>query len=386
MPDRRDGSRALPGADHWVEAHLGRERDPLVDGIDRPAGHPGRDQLAEPVGRRTAGQSLDQHRPQQVAVSRAVLVVRESRVRCQVRDPEHLAQLAELPVVACGHDEVAVAGGQRLVGVQARMGVAHPERDHPSSRVRAGLVDHPGHRGGQQAGLDVLTLAGSGAVVQRRQDADRGMQAGDDIEDRDTGPERWAVRIAGQAHQARHRLHHQVVTRQVPAATRAEAADRGVHDAGVAGPDRLVVEPEPGQAAGLEVLHQHVGPAGKLPRGGQITGVIEVQGHGPLVPVDRQVIRRHPGAGGRRRPAPGVVSSRALHLDHVRAEVGEQHRAVGAGQHPGEIGDQQPGQRARTGCGLTHRQRCTLLSAGRTLVRIPASVGPVRSRVNTRAP
>ena len=38
---------------------------------------------------------------------------------------------------------------------------------------------------------------------------------------------------------------------------------------------------------------------------------------------------------------------RALDLDHLGAEVGEQHGGVGAGEDPGEVGDQQAGQRAR---------------------------------------
>ena len=37
-----------------------------------------------------------------------------------------------------------------------------------------------------------------------------------------------------------------------------------------------------------------------------------------------------------------------------RAQVGEQHRAVRAGQDPGEVGHQQPGQRAGTRVFLSH--------------------------------
>ncbi len=41
-----------------------------------------------------------------------------------------------------------------------------------------------------------------------------------------------------------------------------------------------------------------------------------------------------------------VALDRPLDLDHARAQVREQARAVGAGQHAGEIEDQQVGQRA----------------------------------------
>ena len=40
------------------------------------------------------------------------------------------------------------------------------------------------------------------------------------------------------------------------------------------------------------------------------------------------------------------VAARRLDLDHVGAEVGEQHGAVGAGQHLGEVDHPQPAQRA----------------------------------------
>ena len=100
-----------------------------------------------------------------VAVGGAVLVAREPRVVGQLGQAEHLAQLAELAVVAGGDDQVAVGAGQRLVGEQARVAVAHPERDDAAGDERAGLVDQPGQRRGQQVDLDVLAAAG---VVARR--------------------------------------------------------------------------------------------------------------------------------------------------------------------------------------------------------------------------
>ncbi len=62
------------------------------------------------------------------------------------------------------------------------MRVAHAERDHPARGVGAGLIDHAGQGGSHQAGLNVLTCPGAGAVVERGEDADRGMQASDHVE------------------------------------------------------------------------------------------------------------------------------------------------------------------------------------------------------------
>ena len=47
---------------------------------------------------------------------------------------------------------------------------------------------------------------------------------------------------------------------------------------------------------------------------------------------------------------PGVVAGGALDLDDVGAEVGEHHRRVRAGEHPGEVGHPDAGQRA--GCSV----------------------------------
>jgi len=252
----------------------------------------------------------------------------------EVRRAEGLAQLAELGVVADRDDQVAVAGGERLVGVHAGVGVAHPERDHPARGVRAGLVHHPGQGGGHQVRLHELALAGRGPVVERGEDGDGGMQARDHVEHRDARAVRRPVGRPGHAHKPGHGLHHEVVTGQVLAASGAESADRGVHDPRVHRAHRVVVQPVLGQPARLEVLHEHVGPPGQFPRRGQIALVAQVEPDRALVPVDGQVVGGQTVFGHRRRPAPGVVALRALHLDHVGAEVTEQHRAIRPGQHP----------------------------------------------------
>ena len=77
-----------------------------------------------------------------------------------------------------------------------------------------------------------------------------------------------------------------------------------------------------------------------------VVRVLEVEGDRALVAVDAQVVGRD-AVADRRLPGAGVVAARALDLDHLGAEVGQQHRGVGAGQDPGEVGDQQPGQRSR---------------------------------------
>ncbi len=71
-----------------------------------------------------------------------------------------------------------------------------------------------------------------------------------------------------------------------------------------------------------------------------------------LPAVDAEVVRRDAVALGRRPGAGLVAARRALDLDHLGAQVGEQHRGVGAGQHPGEVGDQQAVERSGHGADL----------------------------------
>jgi hypothetical protein len=343
VPHNRPGAVAGSRGHDRVEPELLRECDPFVHRVDRAARHPDPVEAVEPLARGPRGQLLGQQRPQELAVGGAPRVVLEPRVVGQFGRPDRLAQLAELPVVPGRDDQVAVGGGKRLVGEQARVGVAHPERDRPGRRVGAGLVDHAGHGRSQQRGVQVLALTGRVAVVERGQHRDRGVEAGHHVEDRDARPERRAAGVAGERHHARHGLHDQVVAGQVPASGGAEAADRRVDDGRVERADRLVVKAVLGQPARLEVLHQHVGPAGQLTGQAAIALVGQVERDRPLVPVDRQVVGGHAVLGKRRHPRPGVIATGRLDLDHLGAHVGQQHRAVRPGEHPGEVRDKQPG-------------------------------------------
>ena len=300
VADGGDGRRARADLDHRVQAHALGEGDPAVDGVDRAARDPRADDVLEPLHRGAGREPLHQEGTQHVAVGGAVLVAGEPRVLGQLGHPEHAAELAELAVVARGDDQVAVRAGERLVGEQAGVAVAHPQRDHPARDVGAALVDQPGQRGGQQVDLDVLAATGLVAAVDCGEHPDRGVQTGHHVEDRDAGPEGLPVRVAGQAHQPGDGLHDQVVAGQLATLLAApEAADRGVDDAGVGRLDALVVQSEPGQAAGAEVLDHDVGPCCQGLRDRHVVGVLEVQGDGALVAVHPEEVRRDTLAHGR---------------------------------------------------------------------------------------
>ena len=96
--------------DHQAPARSPRRtRCPASTVLIGPHGHAGRDQVVEPVGGGPAAKPLDQQRPELVPVGGAPVVAGEPRVVGKLGRAEHLAQLAELRVVARGHDELAVA-------------------------------------------------------------------------------------------------------------------------------------------------------------------------------------------------------------------------------------------------------------------------------------
>ena len=191
--------------------------------------------VAEPLHRRRGWRSRSTssgRSSSRLAVRSSLRANRGSSASSGTPSTSH--ELAELAVVAGGDDQVAVGGRQRLVGEQARVGVAHPEGHDAAGDVGAGLVDQPGQRRGEQVDLDVLARAGRvrGGAARRGSPMVACRPA---ITSKTEMPARYGrpVGVAGQAHQAGHRLHDQVVAGQVAAAARAEAADRGVDDARV---------------------------------------------------------------------------------------------------------------------------------------------------------
>ncbi len=225
---------ALADVDDGVETDLLGEGEAAVDGVDRAARDARGDDVLEPLLGGPRAQPLGQERAQLVAVRGAVLVAGEAGVVGQLRDAEHLHQLAELAVVAGRHDQVAVGARQRLVGEEARVAVAHPVRHDATGDEGAALVDHARQRRGEQVDLDVLAAPGVPALVEGGQDADGRVHAGHHVEDRDAGAVGVAVGRAGEAHQPRDGLHDEVVARELGALLgAAEPADRGVDHARV---------------------------------------------------------------------------------------------------------------------------------------------------------
>ena len=144
----------------------------------------------------------------------------------------------------------------------------------------------------------------------------------------------------------------EVVARPVGVgAGRAVARDREMDETRVDRRQLLVAEAQAGEAAGSEVLDDHVGAGEEASKNGRAIGLLEVEPDAPLVAVDGEVI----GSGSRavglvadpwRSPAARRVALRRLDLDDVGPEVGQQHRAVGPGEDRRAVDDAETGERA----------------------------------------
>jgi hypothetical protein len=193
--------------------------------------------------------------------------------------------------------------------------------------------------------VDVDDLPDAGMEGDHR--GERRGQPGDLVGQGDGRQQRRSSRIARQGRPATHGLGRggEAGPRGIGPAL-AEAADPGDDQAGIAGQQHVGAQAESLELAGAQVLHQHVGrlgqPQQRLPAG---VG-LQVQHDGPLAAVPQLPGQRHPVARVGVAHAPGGVTvGRALHLDHVGAEIPQVAGTGGAGHHGGAVEHAQVVQR-----------------------------------------
>ena len=157
---------------------------------------------------------------------------------------------------------------------------------------------------------------------------------------------RRAVRHAGQVHEAAHALRHQVVAGALGVRpVLAEAGDRAIDQPRAFGAQALVVEPELGEPADLEVLDQDVGFGRQLLDDALAFLAFEVDFDRALAAIGGMEIGRADMAGRRRlqrREGPTtriVTGALALDLDDVGAKIGQRLPGPGTGQNAGKFKD-----------------------------------------------
>mmetsp|Transcript_9928 Transcript_9928/g.23319 ORF Transcript_9928/g.23319 Transcript_9928/m.23319 type:complete len:212 (-) Transcript_9928:695-1330(-) len=202
----------------------------------------------------------------------------KARVYGPRRAAGNLAELGELPVVADGQDQVAVAGLEGLVGDDVLVRIAHAARYLAAAQIVAAQVGQHRELGVQQRHVDDLALAGGVPVAQSCQDGDRGVEAGEQVCDGHADLLRTAagqvVALAGHAHQPAHALDRVVIAGPLGIGTGlAETGDGADHQARMLGKQAVGVEPVAREVADLEVLHQHVHLPGELAHDGLARGL-----------------------------------------------------------------------------------------------------------------
>ena len=110
-----------------------------------------------------------------------------------------------------------------------------------------------------------------------------------------------------------------------------------VDEPGIARPAGLGPDAEPLGDARAEAFDERVGPLDEGEHECDAVGVLQVDADRALAPLEQVPV----GAG---RQGAGHVG-RSLDPQHVRAEVGEHHRAERAGADPGELDDLDPLER-----------------------------------------
>jgi hypothetical protein len=152
---------------------------------------------------------------------------------------------------------------------------------------------------------------------------------------------RPVIGVAGDAHQATHGLHHQVVTSAFSVGPiLAKTGDGAIDQPRVDGFETVVVQPILLEAADLEVLHHHIGLCSHFAQQGLPFWVRHVDGDAALIAVASGEVAgltrvvAHVIFQKWRAPVAGVVTGHwALDLDHISAQVGQHLRGPRACQH-----------------------------------------------------
>ena len=231
----------------------------------------------------------------------------------------------------------AVLGAVGLEGGDGRVLESERPRDLAGRGVLGDGVLEDGDLAVEHRDVDKLALAGLFALIEGGQRAVGAHHAGDDVADRGADAHGVSVRLAGDAHDAAHRLDDHIVGGPAGiGAGLAEAGDRNIHAAGIDLLDVLIAEAHLVERAGLEVLNEHVHVLDQVGQHLFALGGLGVDFEALLAAVDAQKVDAlpfHIGAVGA-----GVVARTGhLAVDDLGAEVAQHHAAIGAREDLGHI-------------------------------------------------
>ena len=120
------------------------------------------------------------------------------------------------------------------------------------------------HQAVEERYVEPLTLAGSLAMQECRDDAVAGHEGAHGVDDGHAAEDRPAVRLAGDGHQPAHGLDEHVDSGFVsPRPRRPEGRERAVDDARIDGSDALIVDAQPFGHTAFVRLEDDVGGGGQ---------------------------------------------------------------------------------------------------------------------------
>ncbi len=266
-----------------------------------PAGMVAASSLSKSSSRLNCAVSAQSLPTSSVAMGKPAFVVLVGRHRGELRRAEDAAQFDELRVVAGGDDDAAVGDGKLLIGHEIGMRIADALGHFAGHQIIERLERQRADGGIDQRGIDVTAAAGVLAPRQRGKDADRRIDAGENIGDRHADPHRRPVGRAGHAHDAADALRHQIVAgARRRRAGLAEAGHRAIDQPRIKRREAFIVEAEFDEPADLEVLDQHVGAGRELLDDALAFGRGEIERDRALAAIGRVKIGR--SRDGRRRP------------------------------------------------------------------------------------
>ena len=199
-------------------------------------------------------------------------------------------------------------------------------------------------RGLHQADIDVAPRGLIAAGIERRAQRLMGIERGRHIDHNHRHAVRDAVLAAVLRHHAgiglQHRIHRRPFRQR---SGLAEARDRDVEQARLAGRHRRVVEAQPPDDAGTKALEEHVGAREQAPQHLLAGLALEVERDAALAEIADDREGSMAAVADAERACPVAVAD-AFDLDHLGTLLGQQHGAVGPGNTLAEIDDLEAGE------------------------------------------